>query len=88
MDNTALQRFAPNNLISMRKRILSSKQLTNKWSRHMNSNLFTSMKLDCYDAIGYPVTEKLQKTGSLANDHEHDPKMPTDYYTMYVYTFI
>lgn len=38
----------------------------------MHYNLFTSMKLSCYDATGYPVAEKLQKTGSLANDREHD----------------
>lgn len=48
----------------------------------MNYNLFTSMKRYYYDATGYPVIEKLQKTGSLSNDHEHDLKMPTDYYTM------
>ena len=54
----------------------------------MNYNLFASMKLYCYDATGYPITEKLQKTGSLANDRERDLKMPTDYYTMYVYIFI
>lgn len=49
--------------------------------------MFTNIKLYCYDAIGCPVTEKLQKIGSLANDCEHDLKMPTDYYTMYVYIF-
>lgn len=54
----------------------------------MNYNLFTSIKLYYYDATGYHVTEKLQKTDSLANDHEHDLKMPTDYYTMYVYILI
>lgn len=53
----------------------------------MNYNLFTSMKLYCYDAIGCPVTEKLQKTACLANDRERDLKMPMDYYTMYVYIF-
>lgn len=32
------------------------------------------------------IIEKLQKTGNLANDHEHDLKMPTDYITHWMYT--
>lgn len=55
---------------------------------YMNSNLVTSMKLYCYDATRYLVIEKLQKTGNLGNNPEHDLKIPADYYTMYVYIFI
>lgn len=54
----------------------------------MNYNLVTSMKLYCYVAIRYLVREKLQKTGNLANNPEHDLKIPTDCYTMCVYIFI
>lgn len=47
----------------------------------MEYNLFTSMKLYCYDRTGYCILEKLQKRGYLANDHEHDLKIPTEYST-------
>lgn len=46
----------------------------------MDYNLFTRTKLYCYDATGYRLREKLQKTGTLANDHEHDLKIPMDYF--------
>lgn len=43
------------------------------------------MKLYCYDRTGYHVLEKLQKRGYLADDHEHDLKMPTEYSTDFLF---